>query len=68
MRYGDLAFLLKHPLPSLAGPSPAFPADYGYSLTMCYVFWILIVATMYFPCRWFADLKARRSEWWLSYL
>ncbi len=26
------------------------------------------IALLYFPCRWFADLKARRSDNWLSYL
>jgi hypothetical protein len=68
IRYGDPWFLLKHQLPTLAGPSPGFPVDYGYSLAMCYVFWILIVASMYPPCRWFAGLKARRRDAWLSYL
>ena len=23
---------------------------------------------LYFPCRWFADLKARRKDWRISYL
>ncbi len=68
IRYGDLAFLVKHPMPVMSGMSPGFPADYGYSLPICYVFWILIIAILYFPCRWFANLKARRQEAWLSYL
>jgi uncharacterized membrane protein len=67
-RYGDPAFLIQHPLPSLGGSSSGFPADYGYSLPICYVIWILIVVSLYFPCRWFANLKARRREEWLSYL
>jgi len=25
-------------------------------------------ASLYFPCRWYADLKARRQDWWLKYL
>jgi hypothetical protein len=28
----------------------------------------LVVFALYFPCRWFAELKARRKESWLSYL
>lgn len=68
IHYGDPAFLLKHQLPTLGGRSPGFPADYGYNLAGCYFFWALIVFTMYFPCRWFAGLKARRREAWLSYL
>jgi uncharacterized membrane protein len=68
IRYGDPWFLIKHQLPTLAGPSPGFPADYGYNLLTCYLFWILIVAILYFPCRWFADLRSRRKDGWLSYL
>jgi len=30
--------------------------------------WAIAVALLYFPCRWFADLKQRRKDWWLSYL
>jgi uncharacterized membrane protein len=28
----------------------------------------LVVATLYPACRWFAAVKRRRSDWWLSYL
>ena len=28
----------------------------------------LVVVVLYFPCRWFAELKARRAHPWLSYL
>ena len=26
------------------------------------------VLVLYFPCRWFAGVKARRNDWWLSYV
>jgi hypothetical protein len=26
------------------------------------------IALLYFPCRWFAGLKAKRNDWWLRYL
>jgi len=68
IRYGDLAFLLKHQLPTLGGDAKTFPADYGFSLAGCYVWWLLIVLSLYFPCRWYANLKARRRDPWLSYL
>jgi uncharacterized membrane protein len=68
IHFGDLAFLQKNPLPVLGGNSSTFPADYGYSLAGVYVLWALIVASLYFPCRWYANLKARRREEWLSYL
>ena len=30
--------------------------------------WALAIVILYFACRWFADLKARRTDVWLSYL
>jgi uncharacterized membrane protein len=44
------------------------PAGYGYNLPFGYLMWITAVVLLYFPCRWFAELKRRRHEWWLSYL
>ncbi len=44
------------------------PAGYGYNLPFVYLMWITAVAILYVPCRWFAELKMRRREWWLSYL
>jgi uncharacterized membrane protein len=44
------------------------PAGFGVGLPGVYLTWILVVALMYFPCRWFAKLRATRSDWWLSYL
>jgi uncharacterized membrane protein len=47
---------------------PPPPPGYTYSLTTLYAITLLVVTTLYFPCRWFAKLKARRTERWLSYL
>ena len=44
------------------------PPGYSYSLTALYAITVLAVTILYFPCKWFADLKARRSDPWLSYL
>jgi uncharacterized membrane protein len=41
---------------------------WGYSLPGVYLVWLIVVLVLYFPCRWFARLKARRRDWWLSYL
>jgi len=46
----------------------SFPAWYGTSLPGVYLAWVLVVAIMYVPCAWFAGLKARRKDRWLSYL
>ena len=49
-------------------PILAKPAGYGMSLPLVYAAWIVVVGALYVPCRWFAALKQRRGDWWLSYL
>jgi len=45
------------------------PSGYGHGLPFIYAMWILAVAILYFPCRWFMDFRARHRDWpWLSYL
>ena len=43
------------------------PPGWGFSLPAIYAIWILVVVSLYPLCRWFAGLKQRRSDWWLSY-
>jgi uncharacterized membrane protein len=45
-----------------------FPKGYGLGLTGVYVVWMLVIAILYPYCRWVASVKARRRDWWLSYL
>ena len=44
------------------------PANFGLSLPALYLMWLFVVVSLYPLCRWFAKIKQRRSEWWLSYL
>ena len=45
------------------------PSDqYGFPLPVTHAVWIAGAVLLYFPCRWFAKVKARRRDWWLSYL
>jgi uncharacterized membrane protein len=44
------------------------PAGYGLPLPLVYVVWALILVTLYPLCRWVAGIKARRRDWWLSYV
>ena len=44
------------------------PPGWGFSLPMVYAIWIAVVLALYPACRWFADLKQRRRDAWLSYL
>ena len=50
------------------GAQAAPPAGLGLSLPATYAAWILIMAALYPACRWFASVKRRRHDWWLSYL
>jgi uncharacterized membrane protein len=44
------------------------PEGYGHELPFVYLMWALVIVILYFPCRWFAELKRRRRDWWLGYL
>ena len=48
--------------------NPPPPDGYTWSLGLLYLVWVIAIVLLYCPCRWFADLKARRDDWWLSYL
>jgi uncharacterized membrane protein len=45
-----------------------FPKGYGVGLPGVYLVWLLIVAMLYPLCKWVSAVKARRQDWWLSYL
>ena len=48
--------------------SDEFPKEYGFGLPGVYLFWILIVLLLYYPCRWYGNLKARSKNPLLSYI
>ena len=58
---GDLAWLFQDPIGMK-------PQGYGVNLFLIYLLWLGILLALYPLCRWFAALKQRRHEWWLSYL
>jgi len=45
-----------------------FPEGFGVGLGGIYLIWILVLVILYPLCRWVASVKARRSDWWLSYV
>ena len=53
---------------SFAPPGVAQPAAYHPSLLRAYVVWAVVVALLYWPCRWYQGYKQRHSYWWLTYL
>jgi uncharacterized membrane protein len=48
--------------------APERLAHVGFTLPWVYAAWMAVLAILYLPCRWWAALKARRRDWWLSYL
>ena len=44
------------------------PEGYGLGLPGVYAVWLLVIATLYPFCKWVAVIKARRRDWWLSYV
>ena len=48
--------------------NPPAPEGYIWSLGLLYLVWAIAIVLLYFACRWFADLKARRTDGWLRYL
>ena len=40
----------------------------GFTLPWVYLAWIVVLAILYPLCRYWQQLKARRRDWWLSYL
>ncbi len=78
-----LQWIVTHTLALVAGRIAGKPTDYlftnvgfsgppapgsGFGLAMVYALWILGVVLLYPICRWYAGVKARRHDWWLSYL
>ncbi|HJU64541.1 MAG TPA: heparan-alpha-glucosaminide N-acetyltransferase domain-containing protein [Gemmatimonadaceae bacterium] len=47
---------------------PPVPEGYTWSLGLLYLVFAACVVVLYFPCRWFARLRATRRSRWLSYL
>jgi uncharacterized membrane protein len=67
VRYGPKSFLLLAP-PSMGGPSGFFPVNFGFPLWTVYAVWVVALLLLYPACLWFARLKQRRHDWWLTYL
>jgi len=52
-----------HPM---GNPEP--PSGYVWSLPILYSVWAITIILLYFACRWFAAVKAQRTDWWLKYI
>jgi uncharacterized membrane protein len=60
LRGQPVGWLFGYPL---SEPRPG----YGHGLPMVYLMSAVTVLLLYYPCRWFAGVKSRRRDAWLSY-
>jgi hypothetical protein len=44
------------------------PDDVYIGAAPVFIAWVCVVALLYPACRWFAGVKRRRRDWWLTYL
>jgi uncharacterized membrane protein len=65
VRHGRADWLFANPIDPAAATRPE---NFGFDLSIVYLVWIAVVLALYPICRWFAELKRRRREVWLSYL
>lgn len=66
LRYGRAHWMFESP--DLGNYPFSPPPGWGYHLPIVYLVWLAVVVSMYPLCRWFAGVKARRRDPWLSYL
>jgi len=66
LRYGDAHWMFESP--TLAQFPVTQPPGWPVGLPGVYLVWLCVVATLFPLCRWFAEFKRRRREWWLSYM
>jgi uncharacterized membrane protein len=66
VRYGGARWMFESP--DLRSYPITQPPGWGYSLPIVYLLWWIVVLTLYPACRWYAGIKLRRRDWWLSYL
>ena len=65
-RYGQVHWMFESPSPGSFPVTP--PPGWGFPLPIVYLIWAAVVLALYPLCRWFAAVKQRRNDAWLSYL
>jgi uncharacterized membrane protein len=66
LRYRHVHWMFESP--TMAQFPFTSPPGWGLSLPFVYVLWVCVVFALYPLCRWFANVKQRRRDAWLSYL
>jgi uncharacterized membrane protein len=70
LRIVNIVLILIEGLPMRSPGSPLVwqAPGFGHPLWAVYLFWIAVVALLYFPCRWYGNYKRTHGQWWLSYI
>jgi hypothetical protein len=66
LRYHDVHWMFESPTIDKYPMTP--PPGWGFGLPGVYLTWIFVVVALYPLCRWFAAVKRRRRDAWLSYI
>jgi uncharacterized membrane protein len=71
LRILNILFILIEgvPMKSSSDLPLVWQADgFGHPLWAVYLFWIGVVALLYYPCKWYGNYKRTHAHWWLSYV
>jgi len=66
VRYGHIHWMFESP--DIAHFPITQPPGWGLTLPFVYLLWVFVVIAMYPLCHWYAALKQRSNNPWLSYL
>lgn len=66
VRYGSAHWMFESP--TLDKYPITQPPGWPAPLPVVWLIWMSVVLLLYPVCRWFAGVKRRRTDWWLSYL
>ena len=56
------------PIKSTEGALVWQSPNFGHSLWIVYLIWIVVVLSMYYPCKLYGQYKQTHSQWWLSFI
>jgi len=70
LRFLNIVLALQSGLPMKSDGSPIVwqVKDFGQPLWAVYVYWIVVVLILYYPCRWYGNYKRNHMQWWLSFI
>jgi len=70
LRVINILLILVEGIPMRSDGSPLVwqAPGFGFPLWVAYLFWIAVVALLYYPCKWYGKYKRAHQQWWLSYV